>query len=245
MLRKSDSEHQSEATRFMMLGSWAQGDVTMETGEGGTVDRHEQRNEEAYLTGGDADRAAGGPSPMRRHELPFPRSYWVDYPRLLAGAYPGDADPDRADRKIEGLVDVGIRLVVNLMEETETGHDGAPFASYEEVLALAAARRGVRARMERYPIPDVTAPTPGYMATILDVIDSAIAPDNAVYIHCWGGRGRTGTVVGCWLARHGVATGAAALDRIAELRAGTPDAAQASPETADQNAMVVNWRVGQ
>jgi len=26
-----------------------------------------------------------------------------------------------------------------------------------------------------------------------------------VYVHCWAGRGRTGTVVGCYLKRHGIA----------------------------------------
>jgi protein-tyrosine phosphatase len=59
-----------------------------------------------------------------------------------------------------------------------------------------------------------------------------------VYVHCRGGIGRTGTVIGCWLARNGL-TGQAALDRIAELRAGTPDGYTQSPETAAQRAFVL------
>ena len=35
-----------------------------------------------------------------------------------------------------------------------------------------------------------------------------------VYVHCWGGIGRTGTVVGCWLVRHGM-TGDEALAEFA------------------------------
>ena len=41
------------------------------------------------------------------------------------------------------------------------------------------------------------------MASILDAIDAALDGGKTVYVHCWGGVGRTGTVVGCWLVRHG------------------------------------------
>ena len=41
------------------------------------------------------------------------------------------------------------------------------------------------------------------MVTILDTIDQAVADGRTVYVHCWGGVGRTGTVVGCYLVRHG------------------------------------------
>ena len=45
-------------------------------------------------------------------------------------------------------------------------------------------------------------------------IDEAMSAGKAVYVHCWGGVGRTGTVVGCWLVRHG-RTGEQALEQIA------------------------------
>ncbi len=40
-------------------------------------------------------------------------------------------------------------------------------------------------------------------------------------MHCWGGVGRTGTVVGCWLVRHGLDDGDA-IARIATLRRELP-----------------------
>ena len=40
------------------------------------------------------------------------------------------------------------------------------------------------------------------MLAVLDAIDIALCEGHGVYIHCWGGVGRTGTVVGCWLKRH-------------------------------------------
>jgi len=65
-------------------------------------------------------------------------------------------------------------------------------------------------------------------------------------VHCWGGVGRTGTVVGCWLARHGIANGEEVLDHIARLRQG--DLARRdrpSPETDTQRALVRSWRKGE
>ena len=49
---------------------------------------------------------------------------------------------------------------------------------------------------------------------MLDTIDQALAAGHTMYVHCWGGVGRTGTVVGCHLVRHGQ-QGTAALHALA------------------------------
>lgn len=87
----------------------------------------------------------------------------------------------------------------------------------------------------RFPIPDFSTPSLSYMTNILNALDAALAAGQTVYLHCHGGRGRTGTVVGCWLVRQGL-TGAQAIDRIAALR-GDHD----SPETEEQRAFVLAW----
>jgi ADP-ribosylglycohydrolase len=51
--------------------------------------------------------------------VPFDRSYWVVPGRLLAGCYPGSQDQTEAGRKLRGLVEHGIRSVVDLMEPGE------------------------------------------------------------------------------------------------------------------------------
>jgi protein-tyrosine phosphatase len=51
-----------------------------------------------------------------------------------------------------------------------------------------------------------------------------------VYLHCWGGKGRTTTVVGCLLIDGGLDYDAT-IARIAELRAGTRKAGDPCPET--------------
>jgi protein-tyrosine phosphatase len=62
-----------------------------------------------------------------------------------------------------------------------------------------------------------------------------------VYVHCFGGIGRTGTVVGCYLVRHG-ADAETALAEIARRRQGTPDGYRRSPETNEQRQFVLTWR---
>ena len=83
------------------------------------------------------------------------------------------------------------------------------------------------------------------MIQILDSTDQSLAEGLPVYVHRWGGVGRTGTVVGCYLIRHGIATQIEVLDRIAALRRKEFTAYRQSPETLEQRRMVQNWRVGQ
>ena len=174
--------------------------------------------------------------------VPLARTYWVQRAHFLAGAYPGSADPRHSIEKIGSIVGAGIRCFVNLMEEIEIGHDGTPISPYEEMLSVVGDRLGVALRMERIPIRDVCVPTTETMTSILNVIDAAIAGGEPVYVHCWGGRGRTGTVVGCWLIRHNYADSTTALDMIRQLRANVPDRSLPSPETAEQEAMILGWR---
>ncbi len=62
-----------------------------------------------------------------------------------------------------------------------------------------------------------------------------------MYVHCWGGVGRTGTVVGCLLAKSGVADediGA----RLHELRSGTRKADRPCPEADAQRDVIRHWK---
>lgn len=179
--------------------------------------------------------------------VPFARSYWVEPGRLLAGSYPGDLHPAHAEAKLAGLVEAGITQVVSLMEAEETDHSGNPFQPYAErfrELSDAAGRPGAAAR---HPIVDGSIPTVDEMRATLDTIDRALAtdPPGRVYVHCWGGRGRTGTAVGCWLIRHGKATPEQALGRIQELVAHNAKAFHPTPEHEPQRAFVRAWKEGQ
>ncbi len=172
---------------------------------------------------------------------PFERSYWVVPGKLLAGCYPGDLDARGTAARLAGLLDAGIRCVIALTEAAEGRHDGEPSAPYESALKALARERGVRVKVERHAIRDMGVPTPDEMRRTLDAIDTHMQAGKPVYVHCWGGYGRTGTVVGCWLARHGVATGREILERIQKLRRGMHGE---SPQTDAQRVMVATWPMG-
>jgi ADP-ribosylglycohydrolase len=80
------------------------------------------------------------------------------------------------------------------------------------------------------------------MRRILDAIDASLEAHQPVYVHCWGGIGRTGTVVGCFLVRHGLADGDTAIERIRRLRQQDSHKHRPSPETPEQERFVQGWR---
>jgi hypothetical protein len=172
--------------------------------------------------------------------LPFRRSYWADPDRLLAGCYPGDPDPDVAAAKLGGLLDCGIRAVVDLTEPLETDRHGRAFVSYREKLMALAEERRCRVGCHRLPIRDVSVPDGERMREIQAVLDDSLAQDRPVYVHCWGGRGRTGMVVGVYLVRRGLATVDDFVATIARLRAADPGGG-GSPETREQIAFVARF----
>ena len=180
--------------------------------------------------------------------LPTPDAYWITPPapftmpangRLLAGEYPSAKDAAEALAKLNSFLDSGITFFLDLTEAGE--YNLRPYAA--QVAQLAAARRPpVVITHRRRPIPDMGTPDPATMTLILAALDTALAQGETVYVHCFGGIGRTGTVIGCWLARHGL-TGQQALSQIAAWRADTPDGWKQSPETAVQRQLVLDWSV--
>ncbi len=164
---------------------------------------------------------------------PIPHSYWVLPGRLLAGAYPGAADETLARKRVRQLLEAGVTFFLDLTEEGEL-NPYFPLAQEED--------GGQTKRMEhhRLPIRDFDVPPAEHMADILDTIDAALEAGHTMYVHCWGGIGRTGTVVGCYLVRQGM-SGEEALAEIARLRQHIPAGGRRSPETAAQRQMILEW----
>ena len=165
-----------------------------------------------------------------------PDGYWVVPGRLLAGEYPGAADPAMARRKVAGLVRLGVTLFVDLTCAGE-------LEPYGELVAAAGAEQGRSVRCRRMPIEDVSVPTPLHMRSILDLLDAEQAAGGLAYVHCWGGIGRTGTVVGCHLVRQGM-PGAEALGELIRLRRTCRKRHRRSPETPGQEDFVRSWPLG-
>ena len=176
-------------------------------------------------------------NPADSTDRPLPNSYWVVPGRFAAGEYPGAKNPEEAAARLQTLLRAGIDHFIDL---TGTADRLEPYAA----IAPDEARRLSRhMEHEQHPVADLGVPgSPREMADILDAIDDALDDGRTVYLHCWGGVGRTGTVVGCWLVRHG-RTGDEALGQIAEWWQGMEKAYRQprSPETTEQHAYVREW----
>ena len=165
------------------------------------------------------------------NSVPFPESYWVVPDKFLAGEHPCKSIIEiNYQPRLQSLLDAGIQVFIDLTE-------GQDYSSLFENLEFSHAGKPVYIR---HPITDYTAPGILQMVEILNTIDAAIHSGKKVYVHCFAGHGRTGTVVGCYLARHGI-TGKASLEKIQHLR---KDLYGESPETDLQKNMVLNWLEG-
>jgi hypothetical protein len=165
-------------------------------------------------------------------------SYWVVPELLLAGAYPGDTDPVDHRRKVQTLVTAGIRVFVNLTEEDEANFMGRSLMPYQDL----ACQLCPEVVCIRHPIRDLSVPTEAEMRAILDDIDVPMKNGKPVYVHCLGGVGRTGTVIGCWLLRHGFAEPSNVLDVLMQLRQQDKERRnRMAPETAAQQRFVKAW----
>jgi hypothetical protein len=178
------------------------------------------------------------------HPVPFPGSYWVVPEKFLAGEYPGEADPEMTNRRLRGLITGGIRTFIDLTDEDEVNEDAKVIPPYRSILRHVCEEESIPTTYANIPVVDRDIPSPWTLRCILDVIDRSIADENPVYVHCWAGRGRTGTVVGCYLKRHGLAGDTNVIQELAALRRLTPNGKEPSPHTKEQIRMVKNWKNG-
>jgi ADP-ribosyl-[dinitrogen reductase] hydrolase len=162
-------------------------------------------------------------------------AWWVRPGRLLAGEYPGHRDRTHSEDKINLLVDAGIRTFVDLTAP----EDG--LVPYEKALEQVAANRHLELRRLSFPIPDLDVVVDEVYSEVTVAIEESLG-SGGVYVHCRGGVGRTGTVIGCLLADEGLSYDQV-IDRFGLLRRGTRKADRPIPETRAQ-CEVIRRRAG-
>src|ERR1051325_51857 len=172
---------------------------------------------------------------MKNNKRPILESYWVEEGCLLAGEYPGRFEAEQARKRIDALIEAGFTTFIDLTREHET-------VPYAHILLEEAKAYDADVQYHRFAIGDFGLPTPELMKSILDHIDASIQAGRKVYLHCWGGIGRTGTTVGCYLVRQGQ-TGEAALAQLAHWWRTVPKSQihTQSPETFEQMAFILSW----
>jgi len=147
---------------------------------------------------------------------PTPWSNWVIPGLVIAGAYPASLDDAETERILTTLLELGINTFVCLQAEVNinipdiswrSGHGLRPYIRDAQRL-LSRARDTCNPRIGQQKIDFLHLP----------IIDGNVTTDSAVtklavdccervlrgeklYIHCWGGHGRTGTLVAIMLGR--------------------------------------------
>ncbi len=142
---------------------------------------------------------------------------------MLAGKYPGAPRDIDAAEKIRALVAAGVRTFVDLTEDGE-------LRPYAHLLPAGIAHA-------RIPVRDVTCPSAEQVRRVLDAIADGTKA-GIVYLHCWGGCGRTGVILGCYLVEQGWTPEAALTQVQALTRAAL---GKHCPETQAQAQGILTW----
>ncbi len=182
-------------------------------------------------------------SPIAARPGPIDRSFWVAPGRLLAGAHPVDLAPGRELGRLDALLSAGMRTFIDLTHPDDVAPGGRKLGPYAALLASAAHAADLAAYV-RMPLLDERAPPFDLVQQVLDRIDAELALPRVVYVHCWAGRGRTGSIVGCWLERHGIASGEGVLQALRTLRHRDGALPLPCPAEEDQRQLVRGWQQG-
>ncbi len=133
---------------------------------------------------------------------PIPNSYWAT-PLLLACEYPWSPTESAGNSKLDTLLRAGVRTFIDLTESGEL----RPYCG--EVLSSRAELLGIEKQSieyHRFPIPDRCLPqSVEFMYSVLDVLRDNERRGRVSAVHCRGGIGSTGMVIGCWLVESGLA----------------------------------------
>jgi protein-tyrosine phosphatase len=171
---------------------------------------------------------------MARHKLhesparPLPNTYWVVPGRWLAGEYPIGEGLTDARARLSQFREAGLNSFIDL---TETGE----LTEYRHLLP-------VHTQYQRSPIKDSGIPeSAAQVQGLLKDIRAALESTRNIYLHCRAGIGRTGLIVGCYLAEE--QGGKAAIQQLNELwqQSERAESWPQVPQTKEQAEFIRRW----
>ncbi len=162
-------------------------------------------------------------------DQPLPNTYWVIPDLILAGEHPSGATPADTRERLARLCEAGINYFIDLTEVNE-------MPDYRALLPA-------RTHYLRSSIRDTEVPSQiGQMQELQSRIRNARALGRHMYIHCRAGIGRTGLVVGCYLAEGGL-DGNSALEQLNLLwrQCARAESWPIVPQTDEQADYIRDW----
>jgi len=145
---------------------------------------------------------------------PTPESNWVIPGRLLVGAYPASDDDDETFELISSILKMGVRKFVCLQSEYQANapvqawRSGEALRPYYDDVQEIVAQKDVIQEFEGFnvvdskdlsfdhcPIIDCGVTDDSKVLALAQKLVCDLARGEVIYLHCWGGHGRTGTVV--------------------------------------------------
>ena len=164
-------------------------------------------------------------------DRPLPNTYWVIPGRVLAGEHPAVGDTAESSARLARLLDAGIDSFVDLTEKGE-------MPAYRPLLPKGT--HYLRSAIVDTRVPNNVAQT----REILASIHTGLASGSSIYVHCRAGIGRTGLIIGCFLAEQ-EANGAAAIKILNSLWRQSDRAKTwpTVPQTAEQADYIRHWPI--
>lgn len=168
---------------------------------------------------GDAGQVALPPLPKlpaKDMAGPTPWSNWVIPARVIAGAYPASLDDAETERILTTLLELGINTFVCLQAEVNINtpehawraqHGLRPYIKdAQKILSKAHETGNPRITQQKIdflhlPVIDGNVTTDSAMNRLAEDCMERVLKGEKMYIHCWGGHGRTGTLVAVMLGR--------------------------------------------
>jgi len=162
-------------------------------------------------------------------DRPIPNSYWVKPGRLLAGEHPYERSEAQTRERLERIHAAGIDYFIDLTERDEVADYRMLLPKHTQYLRSAIADQQVPQHIAQ-------------MRTLQMQLRNALALRRRIYIHCRAGIGRTGLVIGCYLADDGL-DGAAALANLNDLwrQSARAESWPSVPQTEEQADYIRAW----
>ncbi|OCH91752.1 phosphatases II [Obba rivulosa] len=156
---------------------------------------------------------------LRSRVRPLPNSYWAT-PYLVACEFPycpltpTQMARKQTKQKLDALLLAGVRTFIDLTEP----HELFPYSPHLSARCALLGIDVMDVQYHNFPIRDRSLPeSVELVRRIMEVLRENEQQGRICAVHCRGGIGRTGLVVGCWLVDSGIAKdGADALRLIAD-----------------------------